>query len=66
MLFKGVELHDSNPVDYGKWSEAAERSKDDVKWWRGVVGFKGEAGGVMNDDSLFRVLEWGGMEVIRQ
>jgi hypothetical protein len=42
----------------------AERSMKDVALRRDVVGFNGQAGGLMNDDLLFWVLEWSGMEVM--
>jgi hypothetical protein len=62
MIFKGIELGASDSTAYGAWAKAAARADKDVQLWRPVVGLQGEAGGVMNDDSLFRVLEYGGME----
>jgi hypothetical protein len=58
MIFKGIELDAS---DSTAWAKAAARADEDVQWWRRVVGLEGKAG-VMNDLSLFRVLEYGGME----
>jgi hypothetical protein len=50
MLFKGVGREEENSF---------EIKTQDVNW-RNVVGVKDEA----MDESLFRVLEWGGMEVV--
>ncbi|KAF6748206.1 hypothetical protein DFP72DRAFT_853675 [Ephemerocybe angulata] len=55
MLFKGVGAN-----DLGVWSEAGERAKDDVGHWTDVVGVDLEK---VRDAGLFRVIEWGGMEV---
>lgn len=63
MLFKGIDRPFEEP---GEWYEAEERTSRDVYWWRDVVGLHGEAGGLMRDESLFRVLEWGGMEILRK
>jgi hypothetical protein len=57
MLFKGVPEH--RLVD---WSGAQSRAEEDVVWWRHVVGVDLPKAGNAN---LFRVLEWGGMEVLR-
>ena len=57
MLFKGVprdELED--------WCTATRRAGEGVVWWRDVVGIDLAK---MEDADLFRVLEWGGMEVLR-
>lgn len=57
MLFKGV------PEDQlANWSAAQTRADADVAWWVGVVGVDVARA---QDASLFRVLEWGGMEVVR-
>lgn len=56
MLFKGVS---ENYLD-SDWSKAVARAGDDVGWWRDVVGVNIEQA---RDSQLFRVLEWGGMEV---
>jgi len=56
MLFRGVDARD---LDI--WSEAEQRTKDmDVDAWRSIVGIDVEG---MISEELFRVLEWGGMEV---
>ncbi|KAF8314720.1 hypothetical protein DL93DRAFT_2079861 [Clavulina sp. PMI_390] len=61
MLFQGIESAlATNP----EWVHAKEKAEADVLFWREVVGLPGEAGELMKDDSLFRVLEWGGMEVL--
>lgn len=50
MLFKGVSGD--------RWEEAKERAGS-VEW-REVVGVREQA----EDPSVFRVLEWGGMELL--
>ncbi|CAE6465775.1 unnamed protein product [Rhizoctonia solani] len=55
MLFKGIE-----ESEIGLWSEAAARACMDVSMWRNIVGIDVAK---VHDKSLFRVLEWGGMEV---
>ncbi|KIM37626.1 hypothetical protein M413DRAFT_30812 [Hebeloma cylindrosporum] len=57
MIFQGVpeeELHG--------WAAASSRASEDVAYWRKVVGVDLER--TLNAN-LFRVLEWGGMEVRR-
>ena len=39
-----------------------KRAGDDVGFWRDVVGV--ESSERQKDQTLFRVLEWGGMEII--
>ena len=58
MLFQGVQ-----PADVGYWSEAQARVQKDVSHWRKVVGLPQAQVDQLRDQSLFRVLEWGGMEV---
>ena len=58
MLFRGVQ-EDKLGLE---WPHAQARAEDDVAWWKGVVGVDLEKA---NDTNLFRVLEWGGMEVKR-
>ncbi|KAF6740892.1 hypothetical protein DFP72DRAFT_1128633 [Ephemerocybe angulata] len=53
MLFKGIK-----ETELGMWSDACEQS---AVQWAGVVGVDSER---MNDTGLFRVIEWGGMEVV--
>jgi hypothetical protein len=57
MLFKGVSV-DSLPA----WPKALAKSEADVSFWADVVGVDIEK---TLDAKLYRVLEWGGMEVIR-
>ena len=57
MLFKGV-AHD----ELADWAEAQQRAEEDVVWWRYVVDVDIAK---VADVNLFRVLEWGGMEVLR-
>lgn len=57
MLFKGV-THDQ----LADWSGAQQRAEEDVVWWRHVVNVDVAKAA---DLDLFRVLEWGGMEVLR-
>ncbi|KAF6748216.1 hypothetical protein DFP72DRAFT_820699 [Ephemerocybe angulata] len=56
MLFKGVDKS-----DLAVWSEARERAVEDVGRWTDVVGVDVEK---VQDAGLFRVIEWGGMEVL--
>jgi len=58
MLFKAV----SEDVLESKWPCAIARAGDDVGWWTDVVGVNLDQA---LDSRLFRVLEWGGMEVIK-
>ncbi|KAG8782451.1 hypothetical protein FRC12_020809 [Ceratobasidium sp. 428] len=56
MLFRGVG---ENELD--SWADAARKAtSDDPSMWRDVVGVDIEKAG---DTKLFRVLEWGGMEI---
>ncbi|KAF8911238.1 hypothetical protein CPB85DRAFT_1513235 [Mucidula mucida] len=58
MLWKGVtsaELHS------GVWQSSVQRAALDVEMWKGIVGIQEFPS--MYDESAFRVLEWGGMEV---
>lgn len=55
MLFQGIP-----PDRLSEWQEAQERSSKDVDSWVAIVGVDGVR---QRDTSLFRVLEWGGMEV---
>lgn len=58
MIFRGI------PEDQvAEWTSAQTRASTDVSWWRHVVGVD------INktcDPTLYRVLEWGGMEVVRK
>ena len=54
MLFRGVA-----ECDVGDWKEARARAKDEDVDWVELVGVRPEA----EDIGLFRVLEWGAMEV---
>lgn len=53
MLFKGL----SEDEVQAQWTPAVSAPKD----WRSVVGVDERS---LADDSLFRVVEWGGMEVL--
>jgi len=57
MLFRGVA-----PGDVGLWEQAAARvtAENGATFWTNVVGIDSARA---SDPSLFRVLEWGGMEV---
>ncbi|KAF8603244.1 hypothetical protein BDV93DRAFT_544910 [Ceratobasidium sp. AG-I] len=55
MLFQGV-----NEVDLERWEPALVRATQNPSTWRDIVGVDMEKAA---DASLFRVLEWGGMEV---
>lgn len=56
MLFKGIPAE-----QLGAWEDATIRSKANISFWREVVGL--ESVERWNDPTLFRVLEWGGMEI---
>jgi ubiquitin C len=55
MLFRGVD-----EGDLALWVEASERKNDPVDFWRDVVGVEVDR---LQDASVFRMLEWRGMEV---
>ncbi|KAG1741920.1 hypothetical protein EDD22DRAFT_973268 [Suillus occidentalis] len=56
MLFRGI------PKEHlGDWANAQMQAKRDVGWWVDVVGVDPARAG---DLTLFRVLEWGGTEVL--
>ena len=57
MLFQKVDSSQLN-----LWSEAAKRADDDVEFWRDIVGVENKDR--QEDKNIFRVLEWGGMEII--
>jgi hypothetical protein len=57
MIFKGVEIQ-----NIGEWMDAAKLAEVDPDMWKAVVGIDEKSA---HDESLFRVLEWGGMEVLR-
>ena len=57
MLFKGVD--DGLLSD---WPQARDRAHRSADLWKNVVGINCERYTRM-DESLLRVLEWGGMEV---
>ncbi|KAK0492922.1 hypothetical protein EDD18DRAFT_1289840 [Armillaria luteobubalina] len=46
-----------------EWEGALTRTFESVDIWKGVVGVDGHGGGM--GDEVFRVVEWGGMEVGR-
>lgn len=56
MLFKGVRDEDSV-----LWPEAKTRAKDDPSIWARIIGVDFEK---TVDTGLYRVIEWGGMEVL--
>ncbi len=45
-----------------EWDVALNRAVEDVEFWKGIVNMDNDR---MEDEGLFRVLEWGGMEVMR-
>ncbi|KAL1720259.1 hypothetical protein EV715DRAFT_272119 [Schizophyllum commune] len=55
MLFRGV-----NEVELGEWEGAQAKAAEPAEMWREVVGVDLEE---TLDENLFRVIEWGGMEV---
>lgn len=57
MLFKGLKGEEIQPI----WSSAIVGSQDDTKRWESVVGVDSP---LLADKTLFRVVEWGGMEIL--
>lgn len=57
MIFKGV-----GEDQLADWSDARAMAEKDVAWWGDVVGVELAR---TSDPTLFRVLEWGGMEVLK-
>ncbi len=57
MVFRKVAAEDLD-----LWEGARRRALEDVNFWRDVVGV--ETRERQEDPALFRVLEWGGMEVV--
>ncbi|KAG9090127.1 hypothetical protein FRC06_001215 [Ceratobasidium sp. 370] len=55
MLFRGVGENECEA-----WADAVAKAHEDPSLWRDVVGVDAEGA---RDAGLFRVLEWGGMEV---
>jgi hypothetical protein len=55
MLFRGVE-----DDKLSEWEEARARTAKDVSFWTAIVGIDVEKA---SNTGLYRVLEWGGMEV---
>jgi hypothetical protein len=56
MLFKGVD-----ETEIGIWESSTTKAHGDAKMWRDIVGVDMNKA---SDEGLFRVLEWGGMEVV--
>ena len=55
MIFTGV-----TEEELQNWTAASCRASEDVVHWRKIVGVDLERS---SDNNLFRVLEWGGMEI---
>ncbi|PBK81578.1 ubiquitin-domain-containing protein [Armillaria gallica] len=55
MLFKRVCEDELN-----EWERSLSRASENIGFWKDVVGVDCDG---MKDEALFRVLEWGGMEV---
>jgi hypothetical protein len=65
MLFGGV-TSDELTGDVPRWEKAQSRALLAVDRWQGIVGIELNDDGddKLKDESLFRVLEWGGMESV--
>ncbi|KAK1223417.1 hypothetical protein PQX77_013699 [Marasmius sp. AFHP31] len=63
MLFQGLSNDEMEHAegDHSPWQEAVRRTSEDVDFWRKIVGVDLVK---CTDSALFRVLEWGGMEVL--
>jgi hypothetical protein len=57
MLFKGLKEDEVQQC----WGAAVGAAQGDVNFWRSVVGVDDRS---LTDGSLFRVVEWGGVEVL--
>ncbi|KAF9563453.1 hypothetical protein CPC08DRAFT_323610 [Agrocybe pediades] len=57
MVFQGV-----SDEEVPQWTKATAKVEEDVSFWEDVVGIDRKR---TTDASLFRVVEWGGMEVLR-
>ncbi len=57
MVFQGIK-----ECDLGSWTVARARGEEDISFWIKAVGIDVER---TLDKRLFRVIEWGGMEVFR-
>ncbi|KAF4609941.1 hypothetical protein D9613_010306 [Agrocybe pediades] len=57
MVFQGV-----SDEEVSRWTKATAKVEEDVSFWEDVVGIDRKR---TMDASLFRVVEWGGMEVLR-
>jgi hypothetical protein len=57
MLFQKVDV---DQLD--NWAGGILKAKEDVGFWRDIVGVESKER--QEDKNLFRVLEWGGMEII--
>jgi len=57
MIFQGVD-----ESDLGCWSAARSKASEDVSFWVDTVGV--DVGRTL-DSQLFRVIEWGGMELVK-
>jgi len=55
MIFKGVD-----DLEIDQWVNAQAKASEDVASWVNVVGVDGSR---TLDKELFRVVEWGGMEI---
>ncbi|KAG9109693.1 hypothetical protein FRC07_008272, partial [Ceratobasidium sp. 392] len=55
MLFQGIE-----EGKLGSWTEAQTRATQSPSMWKDIVGVDIDNAG---EAKLFRVLEWGGMEI---
>jgi hypothetical protein len=56
MLFQKV-----NPDQLEMWPTAIKKAEEDVEFWRDVVGVADRE--KQENKGLFRVVEWGGMEI---
>jgi hypothetical protein len=56
MIYQKVEK-----VHLHQWGTAFRKAEEDVIFWRKVVGVANRE--KQEDKGLFRVLEWGGMEI---
>jgi hypothetical protein len=59
MLYKEIDT----AAETESWPNAVARHKQGGQWWREVAGVPDEVRRHMEDESLFRVFEWGTVKV---
>lgn len=55
IIFKGIK-----PAQLPRWATAIQKGQEDTGMWKKIVGVDEDE----KDSKKFRVLEWGGMEIV--